>query len=401
MMHSNLKIVTTAAFLLAGLVVASAGEKAIRIGILGDQAGQFKDLGGPGSIVAAKMAAEEFKNIINGKPIEIISADMLNKPDVAASIVRQWFDVDNVDAIADVPLTSVAFAVQNIARDKKKVVLINAAAASALTGKACSPYTIHWQDNSYALSVGTARAILASGGKSWFFLTPDYAFGHLMEEAATGTIKENGGVVKGSANFPLGTSDYSSQLVTASASKADIFATSTVGGDTLNLLKQASEFHLVKGKQRIVVFQVFLPEIHSLGLEKARGIYVTDGFYWDKNEQTRAWSKEFFKRRGSMPSKSQAYVYLSVRHYLKAVQESGSDNAEVVSKKMKSMPAYNFGDTAYIRGNGRVMYDLTLYEVKAPEESKYPWDYYRPLRVISAKEALGGSDSDDCPIAAH
>ena len=269
-MMINFKIVTTAAFLLAGLVVASAGEKAIRIGILYlvIQAGQFKDLGGPGSIVAAKMAAEEFKNIINGKPIEIISADMLNKPDVAASIVRQWFDVDNVDAIADVPLTSVAFAVQNIARDKKKVVLINAAAASALTGKACSPYTIHWQDDSYALSVGTARAILASGGKSWFFLTPDYAFGHLMEEAATGTIKENGGVVKGSANFPLGTSDYSSQLVTASASKADIFATSTVGGDTLNLLKQASEFHLVKGKQRIVVFQVFLPEFIVLGSKR-------------------------------------------------------------------------------------------------------------------------------------
>ena len=332
----------------------------------------------------------------NGKPIEIISADLLNKPDVAAGIARRWFDVEQVDAIADVPLTSVAFAIQNIGRDRKKVILINAAAADAITKKECSPYTIHWQDDSYALSVGTARAVLAAGGKSWFFFTPDYSFGHLMEAAATKTINENGGVVRGTAKFPLNNADYSSQLVTASSSKADIFAASTVGGDTINLVKQANEFRLLQGKQRMVVFQVFLPEVHSLGLEKAHGMYVTDGFYWDKDDSTRAWSKEFFKRHGKMPSKVQAYVYLSIRHYLTAIKESGSDASDIVTKKMKSMPAYNFDGKAYIRPNGRVMYDLTLYDVKSPAESKYPWDYYRPQSVIPANVAFGGADTDGC-----
>ena len=384
--------------LLSALPVA-AGEKAIRIGVLTDLSGQFADLGGPGSVIAAKMAAEEFQNSVNGKPVEILSADLLNKPDVAAAIARRWFDTEGVDAIVDVPLTSVAFAIQNLGRDRKKVVFINAAAADALTKKECSPYTIHWQDDSYALSVGTARAVLAAGGKTWFFLTPDYSFGHLMEAAATKTIVDNGGVVKGTAKFPLGTADYSSQLVTSSASKADIYAASTVGGDTLNLIKQANEFQLVKGKQRIVVFQVFLPEVHSLGLDRAHSMYVTDGFYWDKNDQSRAWSKEFFKRHGKMPSKVQAYVYLSVKHYLTAIKEGGSDATEAVTRKMKSMPAYNFGDSAYIRPNGRVMYDLALYEVKSPSESKYPWDYYRRLSTIPAHEAFGGQDTDACNLS--
>lgn len=400
MTRSILKVVSAAAIFLSGVAAANAGEKAIRIGVLGDMSGAFAALGGPGSVLAAKMAAEEFKNEVNGKPIDVIFADMQNKPEIAASIARRWFDVEQVDAIADVPLTSVAFAIQNIGREKKKIIMINAAAASALTGKSCSPYTIHWQDNSDALSIGTARSVLAAGGKSWFFLTPDYAFGHLMEESAAKTVKENGGVVKGSAKFPLGTADYSSQLLTASASKADIFAASTVGGDTLNLVKQASEFHLVSGKQRIVVFQVFLPEVHSLGLSNASGMYITDGFYWDKNEKTRTWSKEFFKRHGAMPSKSQAYVYLSVRNYLTAIKAAGTDDTEAVVAEMKSTPAYNFGEKAYIRKNGRVMYDLTLYDVKTPEESNYEWDYYRPLRAIPAQEAFGGSDADDCPATA-
>ncbi len=397
MMHSGLKLLAAAAFSLSAVTAGSAGERAIRIGILGDQSGQFADLGGPGSIIAAKMAAEQFGNAINGKPIEILAADMQNKPDVASSIARRWFDIEQVDVIADLPLTSVAFAVQEIARTNKKVLLINAAAAAELTGKACSPYTIHWQDDSRALSIGTAQAVLASGLKRWFFLTPDYAWGNLMEAAATATIKENGGTVVGTAKFPLGTSDYSSQLLAASASKAQVFAAGTVGHDTLNLLKQASEFQLVRGDAKIVVFQMFLTETHGLGLAQARGLFVSDGFYWDKNDATRAWSKEFMKRHGKMPTKSQAYLYLSVMHYLKAVKAAGADDAATVSKTMKSMPADNFGDEVRIRANGRVMYDMALYEVKTPEESKYPWDYYRLVRTIPAKDAFGGADTDDCP----
>jgi branched-chain amino acid transport system substrate-binding protein len=304
--------------------------------------------------------------------------------------------VEGVDAIADLPVTSVAFAVQDLAREKKKVLLINAAAADELTGEACSPYTIHWQDDSRALSVGTTQAVLASGLKRWLFLTPDYAWGQLMEAAATRTIRENGGTVVGSLKFPLGISDYSSALLAAEASKAEVYATGTVGNDTLNLLKQASEFHLAHGSARIVVFQIFLPEIHSLGLAQAQGLYVTDGFYWDKNEVTRAWSRAFFARHGKMPSKSQAYTYLSVMHYLKAVQSSGADDAETVSRAMKSMPADDFGEQVRIRANGRVMYDLALYEVKSPQQSKYPWDYYRFVRAIPAAVAFGGSDRDTC-----
>lgn len=397
MAHVSWKNLVAVALLLFSANAAEAGERAIRIAILGDQSGQFADLGGPGSVLAARMAAEQFGNVINGKPIEILSADMQNKPDVASNIARRWFDVDQVDAIADVPLTSVAFAVQDIAREKKKVLLITAAAAAELTGKACSPYTIHWQDDSRALSVGTTQAVLASGLKRWFFLTPDYAWGNLMEAAATQTIKENGGTVAGTVKFPLGTADYSSPLLTAAASKSQVYATGTVGSDTLNLLKQASEFRLVQGDAKIVVFQIFLPEIHSLGLAQAHGLYVTDGFYWDKNDATRAWSQEFFKRHGKMPSKSQAYAYLSIMHYLKAIKAAGTDDAGAVSKMMKSMPADNFGETVHIRRNGRVMYDLALYEVKTPEESKYPWDYLHLVRKIPAASAFGGSDTDDCP----
>jgi branched-chain amino acid transport system substrate-binding protein len=375
---------------------ASAGERAIRIGVLGDQNGPFADLGGKGSIVAAELAVADQGGAVLGKPIEIVSADMLNKPDVASAIARRWFDVDGVDMITDVPLTSVALAVQSVGREKKKIVMITGAASADLTGKACSPYGIHWMDNTTALSAGTARAVVAAGGKSWFFLTPDYAFGATMERSAGEAIQAAGGRVAGSVKFPLGTSDYSSYLITAAGTDATIFGLSTVGGDTVNAVKQAAEFGLTRDGKKVAVFLMFLPEIHSIGLARAKGLYITDGFYWDENEETRTWSKRYFERMGKMPSKSQADTYASVRHYLKAVEKAKSDESDAVMAAMKAMPADYFGKPARIRRNGRVVYDLTLYEVKSPEESRYDWDYQKPVRTLSGTDAFGAEEPGDC-----
>jgi branched-chain amino acid transport system substrate-binding protein len=387
-----------AALLAASLAAApaGAGETSIKIGVLGDQNGPYADLGGPGSVMAARMAAEDFGGKVLGKPIEIIYADMANKADVAASIAQRWFDTQGVDAIADVPVTSVALAVQSIARAKKKVLLITGAASSVLTGAQCSPYTIHWMDDTTALSVGTARAVVAAGGKRWFFLTPDYAFGAAMQKAAEETIAKNGAEAVGSVKFPLGAQDYSSFLLRADGSTANIFAMGTVGGDTVTAIKQAGEFGLTQKNRKIVVFLMFLPEVHAIGLQSAKGLYVTDGFYWDADAASRAWSKRYFERMKKMPSKSQANTYAAVMHYLKAVQAAGTDDAAAVSAKMKEMKADYFGRGATIRQNGRVVYDLTLYEVKAPSESKYAWDYLKPVRTLTGAEAFGETDPGAC-----
>jgi branched-chain amino acid transport system substrate-binding protein len=377
---------------------ALAGERSIKIGVLGDQGGPYSDLGGPGSVLAAQMAADDYGGKVLGKPIEIISADMQNKPDVASSIARRWFDVEDVDAIADLPLTSVALAVQSLAREKKKILLITAAASADLTGKACSPYTVHWMDDTRALSVGTGRAVVAAGGNQWFFLTPDYAFGASMERAASAAVIAAGGTVIGSAKFPLGTPDYSSYLLAAGSSSATIFGLSTVGGDTVNAVKQAAEFGITQNGRKIVVFLMFLPEVHAIGLASAHGLYITDGFYWDENDKTRLWSKRFFERMHKMPSKSQANTYAAVMNYLKALDAAKTDEAEAVSKQMKATPADYFGEPVMIRQTGRVAYDLTVYEVKKPEESTYAWDYYKPVRKVSAEEAFGPDIPGECTL---
>ena len=386
---------------LSVLLVATpvlAGERSIKIGVLGDESGPYSDLGGAGSILAAQMAAADYGGKALGKPIEIISADMQNKPDVASSIARRWFDVEGVDAITDIPHTSVALAVQSVAREKKKVLLITGAASSDLTGKACSPYTVHWMDDTRALSAGTGRAVVAAGGKQWFFLTPDYAFGNAMEQAASTAIVAAGGVVVGGTKFPLGTPDYSSYLLAATSSPATIIGLLTVGGDTVNAVKQAAEFGIAQSGRKIVIFLIFLQEIHAIGLASAQGLYVTDGFYWDESEETRSWSKRFFERLHKMPSKSQANTYSAVLNYLKALDAAATDDAEAVTKQMKAVPADYFGDRVKIRQTGRVAYDLTVYEVKKPNESKYPWDYYKPVRKVSVEEAFGPDVPGECPL---
>jgi branched-chain amino acid transport system substrate-binding protein len=385
---------------LAAMVAATAaaGEKSIKIGVLGDQAGPYSDVGGPGAVFAVQMAIQDFGGQVLGKPIEVISADMANKPDVAATIAQRWFDTQDVDLIVDVPVTSVALAVQTIARAKKKIVLHTAAASSILTGDQCSPYSVHWMDDTTSLSVGTAQAVVAAGGSRWYFLTPDYTFGTVMQKAAEETIAKAGAQAVGSVRFPLGTNDYSSFLLRASSTNANIFAMGTVGNDTVTAIKQASEFGLTQNNRKIVVFLMFLTEIHAIGTKAAAGLYVTDGFYWNENDATRAWSKRYFEKMKKMPTKSQANAYAAVTHYLKAVKAAGTDDSTKVRAKMSEMPADYFTKAATIRQNGRVVYDLTLYEVKSPAESKEPWDLLKPAKTLPGKDAFGATDPGPCML---
>ncbi|WP_407529469.1 ABC transporter substrate-binding protein [Methylobacterium oryzisoli] len=382
----------------AGRAAAQISDDVVRIGVLTDMSGPFSDIGGKGSVLAAEMAAEDFGGSVKGKPIRIVSADHQNKPDVGSGIARAWFDRDGVDAVADLPVTSVALAVLEIARDKKRTALIAGAAASDLTGRFCSPYSTHWADDSFALASGTAKAVTKAGDKSWFFVTADYAFGQAMERDATSAVKVAGGSLKGSVRHPLATPDFSSYLLQAQASQAQVIGLASAGGDTINAIKQAAEFGITDSGQRVAGFLVFLSDVHSVGLPAAKGLLVTTGFYWDQNEAARAFGKRFFAKAGRMPTKQQASVYASVTQYLKAVDATGTDEAGAVNQAMRKLPVAYFGHPASIRADGRVLYDLTLYEVKAPRESKGPYDYYKPLATIAAAEAFRSESESGCTL---
>lgn len=376
----------------------SQAGKPVKIGVLVDEQGFASDIGGTGATLAAKMAVEDFGATVLGRPIQVVSADMQNKPDVASNIVRQWFDLDGVDMVTDIPVSSVALAVQSVAREKKKVLMISAATTTELTNAQCSPYSIHWADDTNALSVGTTKAVVEAGGKSWFFITADFAFGTAMEKAATEAIKQAGGTVVGGVKHPIGTSDFGSYLLTAQGSGAKVVALANVGADTITAIKQASEFGLPAGGQKLVGYIVFITDVHSLGLDLAQGLYVTEGFYWDQNDRTRDWSKRFLARHGKMPSKEQANTYLATLHWLKAVKEAGTTDAEAVTATMKAMPTDYFGTPGSIRKDGRVLYDLTLYQVKGKAESKGAWDYYTPIRTIPSNEAFLPLETSACPF---
>ena len=381
-------------FLLAAPALA-AERKPLRLGVLGDENGPFADIGGPGVVEAVRMAVADEGGAMFGRPIEIVVGATQNKPDIAGAIARQWFDVDGVDMIVDLPVTPVALAVQTVARDRKKVVLQTAAASADLTHKWCSPYSVHWIEDTTALAGGTARAVIAAGGRKWFFLTPDYAFGKTLQATATDVVHAQGAEVVGSATFPLGTPDYSSAILAAASSPADTFAFGTTGGDTVNALKQAVEFNLRAKGRRLVVFNMFVPEIHALGLSVAQGLYITSGFYWDENDTTRAFAKRFFAARGKMPNKSQAGAYAATRDYLRAVRAVGSADGPAVSQQMRRVPGDFFGKPVHIRANGRAIYDVTVWQVKTPAESKYAWDYYKPVQHIRGDEVFG-PDTKDC-----
>jgi branched-chain amino acid transport system substrate-binding protein len=382
--------------------VAQAGDGVVKIGVLNDQSGLYADLGGQGSVTAARMAVEKFGGKINGRPIEIIFADHQNKPDVGTQIARQWFDRDKVDVIVDVPTSSVALAVNEVARAANRVFIGSGPAASDLTGEKCSPNTVHWTYDTWALANGTGKAVVQAGGDTWFFLTADYAFGHALERDTASVVTANGGKIVGSVRHPLATTDFSSFLLQAQGSKAKIIGLANAGGDTVNSIKQAAEFGVASTGQKLAGLLVFISDVNSLGLATAKGLQLTESFYWDRDDASRAFSKEFSARqKGYQPPMVQAGVYAGVLHYLKALEALGAEtnDGKAVVDKMKSMPTDDplFGK-GVIRVDGRKIHDMYLFEVKAPNESKAPWDYYKLIRTIPAAEAFRPLDQGNCPL---
>jgi len=393
----KLRALALAAVFAASPAFAQSADAPLRIGVLTDESGPYADSAGPGSILAAKLAVADFGGAVQGRKVEIVDADTQNKPDVAAAVARRWFDTEGVAAVIDLPVTPVAFAVQEIAKQKDRTVMVTASAASEFTSKACSPVSTHWADDTHALAAGTASALSEGGGKSWFFLTVDIAFGAALQREATAVIEVAGGKVLGSVKHPVNAADFSSQLIQAQASGAEIVGLASVGGDLVHIVKTAKEFGVGQdGKQKLAGFLVYIDDVNALGLDVAKGLYVTSGFYWDQNDQARAFAKRFFAERKMMPSKNQAEIYVAVKHYLEAVATAGTDEAAAVNKAMKAAPVDYFGHPASIRSDGRVLYDLTLYRVKSPEQSKAPWDDYEPLKTIPASEAFLAANEAAC-----
>ena len=380
---------------------AQISDGIVKIGVLNDMSGLYADITGPGSVVAAKMAVEDYlKSSKSSLKVEIVSADHQNKPDIGSNIARQWYDTGKVDMIIDVPTSSVALAISQVSREKGKIHVNTGAATADLTGKACSPNTIHWLYDTWMLANGTGKAVVQHGGTSWFFLTADYAFGQALERDTEAVILKNGGKVLGKVRHPLATQDFSSFLLQAQASKAKVIGLANAGGDTTNAIKQAYEFGIVKGGQTLAGLLVFLTDIHSLGLEKAQGLYLTETFYWDLNDQTRAWSKRFAAlNSGKYPSMDQAGVYAGILHYLKAIDAGKTDDGTKVAQKMKDLPTDDvlFGKGS-IRKDGRKLHPAYLFEVKKPSESKGPYDYYKLLATIPADQAFRPLNEGDCPL---
>jgi branched-chain amino acid transport system substrate-binding protein len=391
---------TVATALGAGVAQAQVSDNVVKIGVLSDMSSLYTDLAGAGSVVAARLAVEDSGIEKRGYKVEMVSADHQNKPDVGSSIARQWYDVDKVDMIVDVPNSGVALAVNQITKDKGKAFLVSGAASSDLTGKACSPNTIHWTYDTWMLANGTGGATVKSGGDTWFFLTADYAFGHALERDTEAVVLKNGGKVLGKVRAPLNTQDFSSFLLQAQSSKAKIIGLANAGGDTTNSIKQAAEFGIVKGGQNLAGLLVFLTDIHALGLPTAQGLIVTNTFYWDQNDQSRAFAKRFSALdKGIYPTMVHAGVYSAVLHYLKAVEALKSDDGTKVIAKMKEMPTDDplFGKGS-IRADGRKIHPAFLVEVKKPSESKGPWDYYKVRATIPADQAFRPLADGDCPL---
>jgi branched-chain amino acid transport system substrate-binding protein len=374
-------------------IVGSAGAQGVsdgivKIGVLTDLSGLYSDLSGSGSVLAARMAIDDFKASYKPSfPIELLSADHQNKPEVASAKARSWFDQDGVDMIADLPASSAALAVVKLAKEKNKVVIVSSAATTRITNEDCTPTALHWSYDTYALATGTAGAMVKQGRDSWYFLTADYAGGHALEKEATGVIQANGGKVLGHSKHPFPGSDFSSYLLSAQASGAKVVGLANAGTDTTNAIKQAAEFGITP-KQTLAATLMFITDVHSLGLEKSQGMYLTEGFYWDMDDQTRAWSKRFFGVQKRMPTMAQAGVYSSVLHYLKGVQAAGTDDANRVVKKMRELPVNDmFARNGVLREDGRMVHDMYLFQVKRPQESASPWDYYHLRQTIPGAQA--------------
>ncbi len=387
----------------AGVAQAQISDNVVRIGVMNDMSGLYADIGGPGSVTAAKLAVEDFQKTSKaGLKVEVVSADHQNKPDVGSSIARKWYDTDGVDMISDVPTSSVALAINQVTKEKGKAFVNTGAASSDLTGKDCSPNTVHWLYDTWMLANGTGSAVVKAGGDSWFFLTADYAFGHALERDTSAVVKASGGKVLGDVKVPLNTQDFSSFLLQAQSSKAKVIGLANAGGDTINSIKQAAEFGIVKGGQKLAGLLVFLPDVHGLGLNAAQGLQITESWYWDLNDSSRAWAKRFAAQHGGKyPSSDHAGVYASVLHYLKAVEAAGTDDGTKVVAKMKELPTDDplFGK-GEVRADGRKIHPVYLFEVKAPSESKGPYDYYKVVQTIPADKAFRPMDQGNCPLVA-
>ncbi len=370
----------------------------VKIGVMNDLTGPYSDLAGTKSVDAAKMAVEDFGGKVLGKPVQVVAADHQNKADVASARAREWFERDNVDVIVDLVNSSTALAVSKIARDANKLVLVSGGGTTRLTNEDCNPNTVHWTYDTYALANGTARAMVKQGLDSWYFVTADYAFGHSLEKDASAVVKESGGKVLGSVRHPFAGTDLSSFLLQAQASGAKVIGMANAGPDMNNTVKQASEFGIVP-KQSLAALLIFIDEVHAMGLKVTQGMFLTTGFYWDLNPETRAWSRRFFERNKRMPNMVHAGVYSSVMHYLKAIQAAGTDETSAVVAKMKATPVNDFfAKNATIRADGRLMHDMYLMQVKKPTESRYPWDYYAVRQVIPAEQAFLPAEKSVCPL---
>jgi branched-chain amino acid transport system substrate-binding protein len=401
-MHKWLPTIV-ATFLLgwgAGPAIAQYQGGPIKIGVMNDQSGLYSDIAGMGSVWTAKKAVEDFGAAAKGMKVEIIAADHLNKPDVGSNIARQWYDVEKVDAIADVPTSSVALAVNEITREKNKVFLAVGPATSDLTGKACSPNTVHWIYDTWALANGTGNALVKQGGDTWFFLTADYAFGHALERDTEAVVLKSGGKVLGKVRHPFPGQDFSSFLLQAQASKAKVIGLANAGGDTINAIKQAAEFGIVQGGQKLAGLLIFLTDIHSLGLKTAQGLVFTAPWYWDQNDTNRAFGREYLAANRRMATYTVVGVYSSIIHYLRAVEALGShSDGKAVIAKMKELPTDDkLMGKGSVRMDGRKIHPMYLFEVNKPEESKGEWDYYKQLATIPAEEAWRPMDQGDCPL---
>ena len=380
---------------------AQISDDVVRIGVLNDQSGLYADLGGPGAVVAARMAVEDAGGTVLGKPVEIVFADHQNKSDIGAAIARQWFEIGKVDMAIGFDNSAVALAVEQLAAEKNRIAIAGAVGSTAFTGKACTPNEASWVYDSYALTTSLAKSIVAEGRDTWFFITVDYTFGHSLEADATSAVLAAGGKVLGSVRHPLNTADFSSYLLQAQGSGAKVVAFANGGGDMVNATKQANEFGLTKN-QTLVSLLVFISDIHSMELKAAQGLKFVTAFYWDRDEETRAWSKRFFARQGRMPTMPQAGVYSAIRHYLGAIAAAGTDEARAVMAKMRERPVNDFYvRNGHLREDGRLVHDMYFAQVKTPSESTGPWDYYKILGTIPGDQAFRSLADSGCPLVAH
>lgn len=380
----------------AGPAFAAEG---VKIGVLNDQSGVYADFGGKWSVEAARMAIEDFGGSVLGQKIELVDADHQNKPDLGVSIARRWFDVEHVDMITELTTSSVALAVQELAKQEKKIDMVVGAGSSRITGDLCSPYGFHWAYDTHALAVGTGGALTEAGGNTWFFLTADYQFGYSLEQDTAAIVKEKGGKVLGAVRHPLNTSDFSSFLLQAQSSKAKVIGLANAGLDTSNAIKQASEFGIVQGGQKLAALLFTLAEVHGLGLQAAQGLQLTESFYWDRDDNSRDFGNRYFKKTGRMPNMVQAGTYSAVTSYLKAVKAAGTKDTEAVAKKLKELPVSdNFTKNGKVLANGRMVTDLFLFEVKKPSESKKPWDYYSVVATVPGDKAYPTAKESGCPL---